>query len=358
MSNACRNGRRSGAARSVAGNQLRRFRPSRRRSSDCGMPSMNSSTMRAAARAGTRSPSRRRPTQLRSRTLPTSLPRSMSSSSECEENRRTTYGGLPGHHLDAAVDQASRDLLGPEHAPGKLGNRAITASSRDVSPTSATRRAARPGGGTRTRAARAPRRARARAAASSSTPTAISPWSRARLKPRQWCAPWLKARWWRAFSRRTSNRERVREHRRVAVRGEGRDADELAAAELDAAEGSRRARPALDEGHRRDQAQRLLDRVREQARIVAHGRELVRMLEQQQDRVHHHRLHRLDRAEQDHAQLRDDLVVGELDVRVVRDRGGDRPVGCARTRASSTVSSSSNSARARSARRCGSGSPS
>ena len=46
--------------------------------------------------------------------------------------------------------------------------------------------------------------------------------------------------------------------------------------------------------------------------LGAHGVQLVGVLEQEQHRVHHHRLDRLDRAEEDHAQLGDDLVVGQL----------------------------------------------
>ena len=85
--------------------------------------------------------------------------------------------------------------------------------------------------------------------------------------------------------------------------------------------------PALDERDRRDQAHRLLDGVRDELGLVAHERQLLGVLEQEQDGVHDHRLDGLDRAEQDHAQLGGDLLVGELEVRRVRDRRRDRAVG-------------------------------
>ena len=51
----------------------------------------------------------------------------------------------------------------------------------------------------------------------------------------------------------------------------------------------------------------------------AHGGELVRMQQKHQHRVEHHRLHGLDGAEENHAELGDDLVVRELQLGVVGD---------------------------------------
>ena len=76
--------------------------------------------------------------------------------------------------------------------------------------------------------------------------------------------------------------------------------DELAPAELDVRDRGRHGRPALDEGDRRDQPHRLLDRVPDELGPCLHGLQLVGVLKQEQDGVGHHRLDRLDRPEEDH----------------------------------------------------------
>ena len=104
--------------------------------------------------------------------------------------------------------------------------------------------------------------------------------------------------------------ERIVEHLGIAVRRERRDPDELAAAELDLSDRRRARRPPLDERDGRDQPHRLFDGVGDERRVAPHHSKLVGMAQQEEDRVRHHRLHRLDGAEEDDAELRGDLFVG------------------------------------------------
>ncbi|HEY2936984.1 MAG TPA: hypothetical protein VGJ25_10315 [Gaiellaceae bacterium] len=117
------------------------------------------------------------------------------------------------------------------------------------------------------------------------------------------------------------------EHLWIAVRSDHAESDELAARDRHVPDQRDVERPPLDERHRRDQAQRLVDGACDCRRATPRLSQPIGVLEQEQHRVQHHRLNRLDRAEQDHAQLRRDRPVVQPGVPVVRHRGRDRRVG-------------------------------
>ena len=101
------------------------------------------------------------------------------------------------------------------------------------------------------------------------------------------------------------------EHGRVAVRTRERDGDDVALTERHAGKLRVARHVPVDDGRGGLEAERLLDRCREQGRLGLDERLLRRVGEQVHERVRDHRLRRLDAAKQEHPGVRSHLRPGQ-----------------------------------------------
>ena len=149
---------------------------------------------------------------------------------------------------------------------------------------------------------------------------------RPRLKPRQWWWPWLSVRWWRAFPRRTSKRS-----------GAGNTAGSRLAATVLRPRNSPApsSTPPSSQGTAVQRSMKATGGISRMPSSIAlpmrsgsarTAASASGFAQQQQHGVRERRLHGLDRAEQDHPQLRDDLLVREPSRGIVGDRARDRVV--------------------------------